>query len=633
MIDQIDEFPTETVIEPPADIPPPEQWTDPGPIPYSGWRRWLHVNLFRRELYPTQAEWVAQYQAYYAELLRQQEEYERWQQQQAEYEALIKEYNYQGHHMAEMLPRYLHNVRLSHKRTVQDRKSERFRERVDYCVVAEWYFDESAYYFWIDTWDSFPYGVSVGQFMEPDVKDTLSVNFGADTYVEYNKRDHQRPGLWVVVAHKAGRGLIPRMIHYSDMLKAMPKEAPMLAFPVGVGQNGKYYYGDMDELVTVLVVGSRGAGKSNTINVILNTWLTRAQPEKLRLFLTDLKGGLEFYDYQGIPHLGGDVDIKMRLTKDSNLEPVRLGQEVLTDPPQVIPVLKYIEAEMNRRFDIMKGKAKKITAFNRKYSKQLSYWVLVVDELATLTDSKVANEANSLLGEIARKGRAVGIFMILATQIPDKTVLTRQVAGNMDCRLVGRVADGASSALSLGDGSWDATYLPKDVPGRILWRWAEKVVVQAPLINDLTVKSTIRSLIAGQTLNPADVESRATAAELFAYAHEHLAGLCSYRELFNHFRNRIPQHRIKSLLKEWEVAETGNGLGPRIPIEDEEYYLAPAKKEDQGTFPRQLILCNDFESDPKWLEIVQQKGVGQGSGVTKPGDRVAVPPEKFQQAA
>jgi hypothetical protein len=584
-------------------IPDPAFWGDPGPVPHSRFTRWLHSKA-GGQFFTTKEPWVQVYRRYHERLQREQEEMEHYLKQQADYEAMLAEYDEQGHHMADMLPTYLHRVRLSHWRKVIEKKTERSYDHIDYCEVEDWYFDESAYYFWINSWP-LPYGVTVKQFMEPEVADTLSAAFGSKASVEFNPRDHQRPGLWVIVEHKAGRGMIPRLVRYSDMIKALPKTAPPLTFPVGVGSNGKAHFADMDEVITVLVVGSRGAGKSNTINAILCTWLKRVPPSQLRLFLTDLKGGLEFHDYEGIPHLGGDVDLRMRLTKDSDLEPVRLGQEIAVDPPQVIPILQYMNKEMERRQNLMKGKARKISAYNRKYKNKLSYWVLVVDELATLMDSSWAKDAKQLLGELTRKGRAVGLYIILATQVPDKTVLTRQIAGNMDCRIVGRLADGASSGLSLGDGTYDATYLPFDVPGRVVFRWADKRIVQAPLIPEMTIKQAIRAAKAGQT-GVDDTEETAIAEELFTYALDYLGGLCANRELFRHFRNRIPKHKIQSTLKKWEL-KNKNGLGPVISLGDDEYYLIPSVQNGDGRYPRQLVNVIDFNRDQdKWLEPLNQ---------------------------
>lgn len=572
--------------------PPVELWTDPGPFPYSRLRRWL---VSPRVEPP--AAWIEQRQAHYHRLAAETEEIERQEAAAADLAYQHEQYQIEGAHLAEVLPYYLHHLKLSHRRTVQDRKSERYYEKIDYCQIREWYFDAKAFYFWIST-SPLPWGLSLDMFKDQEIAATLSVNMMAEVAIEVNHRDHpERPGLWVVVHHHTGKGVMPKMVPYADILKAIPKDAPPLTFPVGMVA-GKYLFADMDDLVSVLVVGSRGAGKSNTLNVMLNTWINRANPQLLRLFLTDLKGGLEFFDYQGIPHLGGDVDIKMRLNEDDGPQPVRLGQEIMVDPFQVIPVLRYIEAEMERRFVIMKGKAKKIGAYNRKFKSKLSYWVLVVDELATLMDSEYKSEAEHRMGEIARKGRAVGIYTVFATQIPDKTVLTRQIAGNMECRIVGRLADGPSSALSLGDGTWDAaTILPKDVPGRMIWRFDDKKVVQSPLIPDLTIKQSVHRLQRGEIFSPAQAAEDAMAMEIFKYAHEYLGGLCARRDLYNHFKARFSEYSIRDILKKWEVSGSENPT-PIIKIDDEQYVLAPACKEKNvnGRTSKRLVTLETWHS-------------------------------------
>lgn len=574
-------------------IPDPNRWTDPGPVPVSRWTRLL----YRGDMVSASPAWLEQYRAWYNRLAREQEEADRAAAARANYEAMMAEYAVEGEHLKERLPVYLHKLGLSYRRTVQDRKTDRYYERVDYCRVANWHFDEFAFHFRIDT-DDLPFGVSIPDFFEDKVTVTLTVNFNAAVKIEKDVGAEDRAGLWVVVEHRAGRGIVPKFVDYSKMYKKMPATAPPLTFPVGVGANGKSYYADMDQVVTVLVVGSRGAGKSNTINTILGTWLQRNGPDKLRLFLTDLKGGLEFDDYSGVPHLGGDVELRMRLHEDGELEDVVLGKNVLTEPYQVIPVLKYLEKEMERRQAIMRGKARKISAYNkrRKPADRLSHWVLVVDELATLMDSNYSKEAKSSLGELARKGRAVGIYLILATQIPDKSVLHRQVAGNMDCRIVGRLADGASSALSLGDGSWDATRLPLDLPGRMIWRWSEKTVIQAPFINEMTIRQIIRAAKNVETV--VDPEETAIAEELFTYALEFLGGSCTRDELYQQFKGTIAKYKITKILLDWEVRKDGNGQwGPAISLGEDKYYLLPQQIDNDGRIPRKLIDVTEFKPE------------------------------------
>jgi len=598
-------------------VPNPTRWANPGPAPVVAWQRLL----YRNSLILAPDSWLEQYRAYYNRLAQEQEDADREASARARYESMMAEYAEEGQHLSERLPIYLHKLGLSYRRNVQDRKSERFYERVDYCKIAQWHFDEFAFHFRIDT-DDLPYNVSIPDFFDEKITATLTLNFNAGVKVEKIIGADDNAGLWVIVEHRAGRGIIPKFVDYSKMFKKMPATAPPLTFPIGVGANGTSYYADMDQLVTVLVVGSRGAGKSNIINTILATWLQRNGPDKLRLFLTDLKGGLEFDDYSSIPHLGGDVKLKVRQDTDGLLEDVILGRNILTEPYQVIPVLKYLENEMERRQALMRGKARKISAYNKRRKDKLSYWILVVDELATLMDSSYDKEAKSSLGELARKGRAVGIYLILATQIPDKSVLHRQVAGNMDCRIVGRLADGASSALSLGDGSWDATRLPFDLPGRMIWRWADKVIIQAPFINEMTIRQVIKAAKNIETVvNPEDLS---IAEELFTYAIEFLGGTCANRELYAHFRGTIAKHKISKILLDWEVRQDGNGQwGPAIALGEDKYYLLPGGNNNN----RQLIDMDDFKPDMAQIASRVPRSTKNGNPVTEQNSK---PPEAAQ---
>jgi hypothetical protein len=597
--------------------PDPAFWTDPGPVPHSGL-----VRRLSRARFATRPAWFDQYRRYYERLQKIQEEWEMYQQQLANHQAMLAEYEAQGQQMAEQLPYYLHRVRLSHWRKVQEKKSERYFDHIDYCSIEDWYFDEMAYYFWINTHDAgaFPYGLRVSDFLEPEVAETLSANFYAKTAIEYTlDREAERPGLWVIVEHRAGRGLVPTWVNYTDMIKSIPASAPPLVFPVGVGAKSRARFYDMDEVVTVLLAGQKGSGKSQKINVILCTWLQRATPQEVRLFLTDLKGGLELFDYNGVPHLGGDVDHTMKLSKDAQPEPVRLGQQVLEEPHQVAPMLKYMELEMARRQQIMKrARARKISAYNKRHKKNpLSRWVLAIDELATLADSNYSKECYGSLAELVRKGRAVGIYVILATQVPDKTVLTRQIAGNLDFRLVGYLSDGPSSGLALGDSSYDAVRLPPEVRGRTICRWNKKEVVQAPFISDMIIARIVAAAKTGQATTADEAEDAAMAQEIFTYALEELGGLCDYRELFKHFRHRIAQHKIKRVLKLYELTENGGELGPVIALNDDEYYLLPSLNTGNGKTSRELIDVVDFDRNrQKWLNSLEL-ALGQEPRVTE----------------
>ena len=75
----------------------------------------------------------------------------------------------------------------------------------------------------------------------------------------------------------------------------------------------------------------------------------------------------------------------------------------------------------------------------------------MIDEFAGLMEDKAAKRAmNELLKQIGAMARAVGIHLILATQRPDKDVVTPILRDNLPGRVALRVAAKASSELILG---------------------------------------------------------------------------------------------------------------------------------------------------------------------------------------
>lgn len=615
-------------------IPSPDFWTDPGPIEHSKFIRWLWFKLCG-PFFPTQQGWVEQYKRYLARVEREQEAYQVWADQQAAYEIMMAQYQEEGEHMAHMLPIYLHHLGLSYRRTVQDRKNERPYERVDYCEIEAWHFDEYAYYFWIQTWP-LPFGVRIAHFQpnahytndaESEVAQTLSANFGARTIVEFNDRSHERPGLWIIVEHKAGRGKIPLNVSYQKCLAEMPKTASPLAWPMGHGSNSRAFIVDLGEITNLLIGGSQGGGKSNILNVILSTFIKRNSPKELRLFLADFKR-VEFSFYKGIPHLGGDVTYlqKMTLDKDGKEKPgpIRtvaadyqpkedqelkkaLGHTIVTEGAALVNILEYALAEIDRRTSLLeKNLVKKISTWNKRYPhKKLSRWVIVIDELGdVMLQPALKKKIEPMLVRIAQLGRAMGVHLILATQTPKNEIVTLLIQNNIINRVVFRCGTGQASGVML-DGLYDAARLIPN-PGRCIFReGAQLIEIQTPEITDLTVREAVKAAKEGR-IDSETVEKKRTVApdKLFEYALKELDSYCSVDDLYRHFHNqRVPKNEIMEILKEYEVKGTPPALEPEIEIGDDLYYLAPSPG---GRKPRQLIpekvFIKDFEE--KWAKVL-----------------------------
>jgi hypothetical protein len=511
-------------------------------------------------------------------------------------------------HLQKQIPLYLARMEICYRKKKSEKdffESDVYPIRLDKVQIGE-----DAYFYHIDT-KRLPRGVFISHLKDPNTIETLTAACGSEVKFHY----YSDTGYWYSVETRFGRGAIPSQVGYAEMLEKMAQGAAPLSFPMGMGPNQRGYFGNLDEMINLLVGGTKGGGKSNLINVLLCTLISRNAPDNLRLFLTDLKGGIEFIDYAGLPHLGGDVSYIEKMTihqetgneyrsvktipndykpkpDDDILPPY--GGHICTEPGQVLPVLKYVEAEMDRRAKLLAGKAKKISAWNKRFSsKKLSYWIVVIDELASLMENKkFSGKATDSLSEIARKGRAVGIFLVLATQTPNSAIVPQQIANNMDSRAAFRTGSGVASGILLGDGKYDAVHLP-NIAGRFIWRWGgENIEMQAPLIADTTVKKVVSDAAKGATTDAASAERAQKAEFLFSFALAKLGGECN-SDIYQFVRaHNFTRKEVRSILEAYEVRGTYPGLEPEIEIDGDVYYLAPADIPRQ--ISRWLVPAGDF---------------------------------------
>jgi hypothetical protein len=79
--------------------------------------------------------------------------------------------------------------------------------------------------------------------------------------------------------------------------------------------------------------------------------------------------------------------------------------------------------------------------------------VLVFDEFADLIliGRNEKREFEEMVARLAGKGRAAGIHLVLATQRPDRTVVTGLVKSNLPMKVCLRVANATNSQIVLGE--------------------------------------------------------------------------------------------------------------------------------------------------------------------------------------
>ncbi|MCH7640621.1 DNA translocase FtsK [Patescibacteria group bacterium] len=255
----------------------------------------------------------------------------------------------------------------------------------------------------------------------------------------------------------------------SDEMKGIKSK---LAVSLGLDVSGKPVVADLAAMPHVLIAGQTGSGKSICINSFLGSLLFRAAPSEVKLILVDPKR-VELTGYNNIPHL---------------LSPV------IVEPEKIISALRWILAEMDRRYKLFsQAGAKNIDGYNEMSGFQaLPYIVLVVDELADIMLFSPV-EVEDAITRIAQMSRATGIHMVLSTQRPSVDIITGLIKANIPCRIAFAVASQVDSRVILDMqgaekllGRGDMLYLPPDA--------ARPVRIQGAFVSDKEVKDLVTFL-------------------------------------------------------------------------------------------------------------------------------------------
>jgi S-DNA-T family DNA segregation ATPase FtsK/SpoIIIE len=253
------------------------------------------------------------------------------------------------------------------------------------------------------------------------------------------------------------------VVHLRELLesKELTGIDSNLKIPLGRDVSGRPVCGDLAAMPHVLVAGATGAGKSVFMNSVLLSFLYQNSPADLKLIVIDPKR-VELGSYDGLPHL---------------LTPV------VKDPEKAAIALRWVVAEMNRRYILLSEKKfKNINEHNEAAAQQetvvpdadsdeeplnkMPKIVVVIDELADLMMA-AGKEVEASICRIAQMARAVGIHLIVATQRPSVDVITGLIKANIPTRIAFAVSssvdsrtiiDGIGAEDLLGQG--DMLYLP-----------------------------------------------------------------------------------------------------------------------------------------------------------------------------
>ncbi|HZG81232.1 MAG TPA: FtsK/SpoIIIE domain-containing protein [Brevibacillus sp.] len=235
-----------------------------------------------------------------------------------------------------------------------------------------------------------------------------------------------------LVNDKAGRFRLqipkelPTKAAYSlEIAQAAMKKAGGFALYIGEAYNGSVAV-DLKHAPHVGLVGVTGWGKSTALRVILNTWLQVYGPDRLRLFLGDLKMS-EFGLYRGVPHVEGNIAVRR--------------SEVVAMLAEVLDVLRYRQ-ERFHEID-----ATDLDEYEELTGERLPFVVVCIDEVASLEGEAAAHD---VLEEIGQLGRSFGIFLVMSQQRVDREVMDGKLKNNLNVRIAYRMSDDLNSRMLLG---------------------------------------------------------------------------------------------------------------------------------------------------------------------------------------
>ncbi|PTY76227.1 hypothetical protein B5V89_18710 [Heyndrickxia sporothermodurans] len=230
--------------------------------------------------------------------------------------------------------------------------------------------------------------------------------------------------------------------------------------PIGKNHEGILYH-DFDKYPHMLVGGVTRFGKTVLIKEMFYSLLMN-QMKNVDFYILDLKGGMEFGHYLGIPQV----------------------EDVASDLYESTELLSTILEDLKQRQKFMKSK--QYTNIVDTPIRKRTF--IIVDEGAELSPDIVTGEAKkyakycqSALSEIARIGGALGYRLIFCTQYPTKEAVPMQVKMNIVARLSFIAAAQIASRVILDDiGAED---LPS-IPGRAIYKIEKNRTIQVPYIDD-----------------------------------------------------------------------------------------------------------------------------------------------------
>lgn len=237
---------------------------------------------------------------------------------------------------------------------------------------------------------------------------------------------------------------VPRTVRetvsYSDYAQLLdtPTEPGALNFLLGVAPSGEVRTADLARLPHLLVAGATGSGKSVLLRALVSSLVRTRNSVGLQLLICDPQT-VNYEPFEGSMHL--------------------VGGRIVTDPLEMVEQLtETLSRELDSRRSTLR--AARVTSALEFYEdggtlEELPQMVIIIDEFADLVDALERDARNRFMQNVkrfAQMSRALGIYLVLATQRPSVQVITGDIKANLTARVALRMLASQDSMTILGRG-------------------------------------------------------------------------------------------------------------------------------------------------------------------------------------
>ncbi|PJZ18631.1 hypothetical protein CEW46_27465, partial [Bacillus cereus] len=252
-----------------------------------------------------------------------------------------------------------------------------------------------------------------------------------------------------------------------------------LAYPVGCGRLGKVFHTPFEGPYPHMMIGGQtGTGKSTYLNFVITCLLKAYSVDRVKLVLVDTKM-VEFNDYKyhkGVYQCSLDVEAGVRSAH--YCYEVMEQREILLKESGCKNIVQY---------------NKLVEEYNTEHPDNLQqymeYLVMICDEYG---DFRANSDFWDPVEAIGRKGRAMGVHLILATQRPSADTLPPNVKSNLAAVVALKVRSTINSQMLLDNN--EAFNLPNKI-GRGIYQLDKPVTVQTPYIAESAIEKELGIVI------------------------------------------------------------------------------------------------------------------------------------------